>query len=98
MLAFVAIALHWMRAADRVLGSLSANAYGIYLVHYVFVLWLQYAVLGAGLNAFGKVGLVFTAALALSWITSGMLRTGLDVLLRRWHPGLPAKAVANKRR
>jgi glucans biosynthesis protein C len=98
VLAFVAIALHWMRAADRVLGSLSANAYGIYLVHYVFVLWLQYALLGAGLNAFGKVGLVFAAALALSWVTSGMLRTAVDTLLRRRHPDLPAKAVANQRR
>jgi surface polysaccharide O-acyltransferase-like enzyme len=98
VLAFVAIALHWMRAADRVLGSLSANAYGIYLVHYVFVLWLQYALLGAGLDAFGKVGLVFAAALALSWITSAVVRTGVGVLLRRRHPDLPAKAVANQPR
>jgi glucans biosynthesis protein C len=98
VLAFVAIALHWMPAADRVLGSLSANAYGIYLVHYVYVLWLQYALRGAGLNAFGKVGLVFTAALALSWVTSGMVRIGMDALVRRWHSGVPAKAVANQPR
>jgi hypothetical protein len=62
------------------------------------VLWLQYALLGADLNAFGKVGLVFAASLALSWVTSGMLRTGVDALLRRRHPDLPAKAVANQRR
>jgi hypothetical protein len=54
--------------------------------------------LGADLNAFGKVGLVFAASLALSWVTSGMLRTGVDALLRRRHPDLPAKAVANQRR
>src|SRR5262245_3132714 len=97
-LAFVAIALRWMRARDRVLGSLSANAYGIYLVHYVFVLWLQYALLGADLNAFGKVGLVFAAALALSWMTSGTIRTAIGHLVRRRQPGLPVEAVANQPR
>jgi hypothetical protein len=54
--------------------------------------------LGADLNAFGKVGLVFAAALALSWATSGMLRTGVDALLRWRHADLPVKAVANQRR
>jgi peptidoglycan/LPS O-acetylase OafA/YrhL len=81
-----------------VLDSLSVNAYGIYLVHYVFVLWLQYALLGADLNAFGKVGLVFTAALALSWATSALIRTGMAVLARRRHPAVPAKAIAHHRR
>jgi glucans biosynthesis protein C len=98
VLAFAAIALRWMRSRDRVLGSLSANAYGIYLVHYAFVLWLQFALLGADLNAFGKVGLVFTAALAMSWLTSGTIRAGLAMLVRRRHPGLPVKAIASQQR
>ena len=97
-LAFVAMALRWMQMRDRALGSLSANAYGIYLVHYLFVLWLQYALLGADLNVFGKAGLVFTTALVLSWVTSGVVRTGVGLLVSRRHPGLPAKAVANQPR
>jgi glucan biosynthesis protein C len=97
-LAFVAIALRWLRQRERALDSLSANAYGIYLVHYVFVLWLQYALLGADLNAFGKVGLVLAAALALSWLTSAAATTGAAALARRRHPALPDKALADQSR
>jgi surface polysaccharide O-acyltransferase-like enzyme len=71
---------------DRRLDSLSQNAYGIYLVHYVFVVWLQYALLDASLDAFGKVAIVFVAALALSWATSG----GWSAL-RLLHFGLPGR-------
>jgi len=31
--------------ANKIWDSLTANAYGIYLVHYAFVSWLQYALL-----------------------------------------------------
>jgi hypothetical protein len=62
VLADLGIALRLLRARDRVLDSLSANAYGIYLVHYSFVLWLQYALIGATLNAFVKVICVFAVA------------------------------------
>jgi peptidoglycan/LPS O-acetylase OafA/YrhL len=51
----------------RPLASLSANAYSIYLLHYVFIVWLQYAVLNAGLPAAGKAALVFSGTLAMSW-------------------------------
>lgn len=97
-LAFVAVALRWLRTRERALDSLSRNAYGIYLVHYVFVLWLQYALLDADLNAFGKVGLVLAAALALSWFTSAVLRASLASLVRRRHAELPTKAAANQTR
>jgi len=36
-------------------------------VHYVFVVWLQYALLGATLPAAAKGVLVFAGALLLSW-------------------------------
>jgi glucan biosynthesis protein C len=70
VLAYLGIALRLLRARRPMLDSLSANAYGIYLVHYVFVLWLQYALIGTTLSAFGKMMLVFAVALALSWGTS----------------------------
>jgi surface polysaccharide O-acyltransferase-like enzyme len=53
-----------------VLDSLSANAYSIYLLHYVFVVWLQFAFLRVELFAGGKAIAVLTIALALSWVIS----------------------------
>jgi glucans biosynthesis protein C len=69
VLCLLAIALQLMRQRNRVLDSLSANAYGIYLVHYVFVLWLQYALLAHDLSAILKVAIVLPLALAMSWAT-----------------------------
>ena len=40
--------------------SWSENAYGIYFVHYVFVLWLQYLLLDVALPAVVKAAIVFT--------------------------------------
>jgi surface polysaccharide O-acyltransferase-like enzyme len=58
-----------MRFANRPLPKLdflSDNAYGLYLVHYVFVVWLQYLLLGAALIAILKAMLVFAGTLVLS--------------------------------
>jgi glucan biosynthesis protein C len=52
------------------LDSLSANAYSIYLLHYVFVVWLQFALLRVELFAGGKAIVVLTIALAVSWAIS----------------------------
>jgi len=56
----------------RMLDDLSENAYGIYLIHYVFVIWLQYALLGTALFAVIKAAIVFIGTLILSWITSAI--------------------------
>jgi surface polysaccharide O-acyltransferase-like enzyme len=66
----VAIFLRFSRMRSRILDSLSANAYGMYLVHYVFVVWLQYALLPADLPAPAKAFLVFAGSLVLSWPAS----------------------------
>jgi hypothetical protein len=58
----------------RVMDSLCENAYGIYLVHYVFVIWLQYFLLRAPLAALAKGGIVFLGALALSWASVAAVR------------------------
>jgi glucan biosynthesis protein C len=50
--------------------SLSDHAYGIYLVHYVFVVWLQYLLLGVALLAIAKAAIVFIATVVLSWVTA----------------------------
>jgi len=51
----------------RVVDSLSENAYGIYLIHYLFITWLQYILLSVALFAVAKATIVFTGTLALSW-------------------------------
>jgi glucans biosynthesis protein C len=71
----LAICLRLMRTRYRLLDSLSAHAYSIYLVHYVFVVWLQFALLGIGLNAVEKSGSVFVVALGLSWAVSAGFST-----------------------
>ena len=65
--AFLAVCLRFAVHRRQVLDSLSSNAYSIYLVHYVFIVWLQYALLGAPLIAVGKAAIVFGGTLLMSW-------------------------------
>src|SRR5262249_10902332 len=67
VLSLLAIALRLLTLHDRILDSLSANAYSIYLLHYVAVVWLQYALLAVALSAVAKGGIVFALALGASW-------------------------------
>jgi surface polysaccharide O-acyltransferase-like enzyme len=72
-LCMLALCLRFMRTQHRVLDSLSRNAYRIYLLHYVFVVWLQYMLLTISFDAFGKAAIVFACAIALSWTASSAL-------------------------
>ena len=72
--AMLAIFLRFARSRVPLWDSLGDNAYGIYLVHYAFVSWLQYAMLAAPLGAPAKGGIVFLAALAMSWCAAALLR------------------------
>jgi surface polysaccharide O-acyltransferase-like enzyme len=58
----------------RVLDALKRDAYGIYLVHYAFVVWLQYALLAVALLAVIKGAIVFGGTLLLSWATVASIR------------------------
>ena len=70
---FALVALFLRFAVRRpMLSNLSKNAYGIYLIHYVFVIWLQYVLLGTALFAIIKAAIVFLGTLTLSWITSAI--------------------------
>jgi len=63
----LAVVLRFAGKASAALDSIRTNAYGMYLVHYLFVVWLQYVLLGAELPALIKGALVFCGTLALSW-------------------------------
>ena len=57
-----------------VFDSLTENAYGMYIIHYAFVSWLQYALLPASLSGFVKGVLVTFGTILLSWGTTATLR------------------------
>lgn len=54
--------------------SLSDHAYLIYLLHYPFVIWTQYALLNAPVPAFIKFAIAFAVSLAGSWLLAIQLR------------------------
>jgi peptidoglycan/LPS O-acetylase OafA/YrhL len=69
-----AAALRFAQFRTRICDSLKDNAYGMYLVHYLFIVWLQFAMLATGLPAILKVSIVFAGTMALSWAASAGLR------------------------
>ena len=73
--AFVALFRRFATSHHAVLDSLSASSYGMYLVHYPIVVWLQFALLAVALSPIAKGLIVFVGAVALSW--------GFVVALRR---------------
>jgi hypothetical protein len=73
---FAVLAVVLRFAARRLpsLAGLRASAFGMYLVHYPFVVWLQFALLGIALPATIKGPVVFGCTLFLSWWTVAALR------------------------
>ena len=73
---FAVLALFLRFAGRRLpaLAGLRRDAFGLYLVHYVFVVWLQYALLGVALFAAAKGAIVFSGTLLLSWGTIAVVR------------------------
>ena len=56
------------------LDHLSANSFGIYILHYPFVVWGQFYLLTFSLPACIKFLIVFTFAFFFSWWTSSLIR------------------------
>ena len=73
--AFIALFRRFAVAHQAVFDSLSASSYGMYLIHYPVVVWLQFALLAVALGPIAKGSIVFVSAVALSW--------GIVVALRR---------------
>jgi Acyltransferase family len=72
--AFLALFVRFAKTRNRVPDSLRDNACGMYLIHYAFVSWLQYALLKTGLPAIAKGSVVFLGTLAPSWSVTAALR------------------------
>jgi surface polysaccharide O-acyltransferase-like enzyme len=71
---FIAVCLRFATGYSRILGHLAAHAYGLYLVHYVFIVWLQFALLALPLFAVFKAAIVFSGTLLLSLLTTTMVQ------------------------
>ncbi len=95
---FVAgVALRFARWRFAWLDNLSHNAYGMYLIHYVFVVWLQFALLDVALTAIPKAAIVFTGTLLASWGSMMLLRRvplGGGLLGPSWRTATAAGAAA----
>jgi glucans biosynthesis protein C len=70
----LALFLRFGNKRIAMLEPLRENAYGLYLVHYVFVTWLQYLLLGIAVFALAKGLMVFAATLVLSWAATVAIR------------------------
>ena len=66
--------LRFAKAPFRLLDAMRPSAYGIFLIHYIFIIWLQYAVYDPPLSPFAKFAIVFAGTLAGSWATVVLLR------------------------
>ena len=74
ILALIAVFLRFFKRRIGVLSNFSANSYGIYLLHYLVIIWLQYAVLRANLAVGWKAAIVFVGGVAICWILTALLR------------------------
>jgi len=74
--AALAACLRFATGQSRLLNSFAANAFGMYVVHYPFVVWLQYSLLGVAVFAAAKASLVIAGTVLLAWLTTfAMLST-----------------------
>jgi surface polysaccharide O-acyltransferase-like enzyme len=76
----LALFLKFDNSGASILDPLRESSFGIFLIHYVPVLWLQYALFGLTLvptsqiTAILKALIVFVLALAISWLATLALR------------------------
>ena len=70
-----AIFLRFAESGWRLLDALRPSAYGVFLLHYIFILWLQYTVYDFSFPAAVKFAIVLSGTLSMSW--------GLTVMLRK---------------
>ncbi|HEY5128979.1 MAG TPA: acyltransferase [Bradyrhizobium sp.] len=74
LLAILAYFLRFKQSGWSMLDPMQGDAYGIFLVHYPIVLWLQYWLFDFDLPAIVKAAVAFVLTVALSWAATGALR------------------------
>jgi peptidoglycan/LPS O-acetylase OafA/YrhL len=66
--------LRFARSSIWLLDAMRPSAYGIYILHFIFLIWLQYIVYDPAFPAFVKFAIVFTGTLSMSWALTALLR------------------------
>ena len=74
LFAILAYFLRFKQSGWSVLDPMQGDAYGIFLVHYPIVLWLQYWLFDFDLPAIVKAAVAFVLTVALSWAATAALR------------------------
>ena len=70
----LATSLRLSRASMRLLDAMQPSAYGIFLFHYMFIIWMQYFVYDPAWPAGVKAAIVFAVTLGGSWLLTLLLR------------------------
>ena len=74
LFAILAYFLKFGRSVWSILDPMQADAYGMFLVHYPIVLWLQYWLFDFDVPAVVKAAVAFVLTVALSWAATAALR------------------------
>ena len=69
-----AVFLRFARSQVPLLDAMQKQAYGIYLVHFIPLIWLQYLLFDPPLPAFLKFLILFAVTLSTSWAATLALR------------------------
>jgi peptidoglycan/LPS O-acetylase OafA/YrhL len=69
-----AVFLRFAKSSSWPLDAMQKNAYGIYLLHFIPLIWMQYLVYDLSLPAFAKFAIVFAVTLSTSWAATSLLR------------------------
>ncbi len=70
----LATSLRLAQSSLRLLDAMQPSAYGIFLLHYIFIIWLQYVVYDPSFPAGIKAAIVFVGTLSASWALTVLLR------------------------
>jgi surface polysaccharide O-acyltransferase-like enzyme len=70
----LAVFLRFARSSFGLLDAMRPSAYGIYLLHFIPLIWLQYVVYDPAFPAFAKFAIVFAGTLSISWALTVLLR------------------------
>ena len=74
MFAILAYFLRFKRAGWSILDPMQQEAFGMFLIHYPIVLWLQYWMFGTDWPAIAKALVAFVLTVVLSWGATVVLR------------------------
>jgi hypothetical protein len=74
LFAILAFFLRFRQSGWSILDPMQNDAYGMFLVHYPIVLWLQYWLFDFDVPAIVKAAVAFVLTIALSWAATAALR------------------------